>query len=162
MAPTMTDDRTTRTPAVTRLLTFAGLFVRPMTLGVRGLVVDGEGRALLVRHTYVPGWYLPGGGVERGETLLDALTRELVEEGHIELLSPPALHGVYLNKAASARDHVALYVVREFRSTGPFVPNREIAEIGFFSPQALPDGVTRATQARIEEALSGAPVSAYW
>ncbi len=134
-----------------------------MTLGVRGLVIDGEGNVLLVRHTYVNGYYLPGGGVEGGETLEGAITRELSEEGNIALDgASPALHGIYLNRCASPRDHVALYVVREFRQVAPHVPDREIAEAGFFSPDALPQDTTRATRARLAEVLRGATVSPYW
>ncbi|HYA80671.1 MAG TPA: NUDIX domain-containing protein [Methylocystis sp.] len=133
-----------------------------MTLGVRGLVVDAGGRVFLVRHTYIQGWFLPGGGVERGETLEQSLARELVEEGNIEILGTPLLHGVYLNRATSPRDHVALYVVRDFRQIAPHTPDNEIAESGFFAPDALPLGATRSTRARIAEALAGAPLSAYW
>ena len=83
-----------------------------MTLGVRGLVVDADRRIFLITHTYVPGWHLPGGGVEPGETLIEALARELVEEGNIEILEPPMLHGMFFNSRVSQRDHVALFVVR--------------------------------------------------
>jgi ADP-ribose pyrophosphatase YjhB (NUDIX family) len=151
-----------RARLVSRIITFGALFQRPMTLGVRGLVVDAEDRVLLVRHTYVPGFYLPGGGVESGETMLQALTRELQEEGGVHILSAPALHGVYLNRRISPRDHVALYVVRHFHCDGPRAPDHEIAEAGFFPLDALPEGVTPATRARLAEVLDGEPVSPYW
>src|ERR1700728_3049751 len=80
-------------------------FARGMTLGVRAVVLDGENRVFLVKHSYVSGWHLPGGGVETGETFREALTRELVEEGQIELVGEPALVGVYLNSHVSRRDH---------------------------------------------------------
>lgn len=147
---------------VSRLITFGALFNRAMTLGVRGLVLDSEDRVLLVRHTYVPGFYLPGGGVERGETMMQALARELQEEGGVHLLSAPALQGVYLNRRASPRDHVALYVVRHFRYDGPREPDHEIAEAGFFPLDDLPHDATPATRARIAEVLDGEPVSPYW
>jgi ADP-ribose pyrophosphatase YjhB (NUDIX family) len=147
---------------VSRLITFAATFHRPMTLGVRGLVIDPDDRVLLVRHTYVPGFYLPGGGVEAGETMLQALARELQEEGNVHILGAPTLHGVYLNRRASPRDHVALYVVRHFKCDALPAPNYEIAEARFFPLDALPDDVTPATQARLLEYLDGEPVSPYW
>ncbi|WP_246657302.1 NUDIX domain-containing protein [Methylocystis sp. B8] len=137
-------------------------FQRPMTLGVRGLVLDDQNRVLLVRHTYVSGFYLPGGGVESGETLMDALERELHEEANVLLDEPPELFGLYFNRRFSARDHVALYLVRSFRLTQPHVPDREIAEAGFFTLDALPADTTPATRARISEALEKAPISPYW
>ncbi len=94
-------------------------FTRGMTLGARAMVFDGEGRVFLVKHSYVPGWHMPGGGVEKGETLLTALERELREEGNIEVSEPPVLHAVYFNKRISRRDHVALYIVRQFRQIAP-------------------------------------------
>jgi ADP-ribose pyrophosphatase YjhB (NUDIX family) len=116
----------------------------------------------LVKHSYVAGWHLPGGGVETGETFLQALTRELTEEGNIAMTAPPVLHGVFFNQRASRRDHVALYVVREFRQDTPPQPNYEIIEHGFFAPDALPDGTSRATRERIAEVLEGAAVSEVW
>src|SRR5215208_2155545 len=73
-------------------------FSRGLTVGVRAMVFDEHGRVFLVRHTYVRGWHLPGGGVEPGETIQQALTRELAEEGNIRLISAPRLHGVFFNR----------------------------------------------------------------
>jgi 8-oxo-dGTP pyrophosphatase MutT (NUDIX family) len=154
--------RRTLEPLITRLMHLYWRFSRPATLGARALVIDGEGRVFLVRHSYVAGWHLPGGGVETGETLLAALDRELAEEGNIVPTAPPLLHGIFFNARVSRRDHVALYVVRKFRQDSAPVPNREIVEHGFFTPDALPEGTTRATRARIAEVLGGAAVSEVW
>ena len=135
---------------------------RGMTLGVRAIVIDDAERIFLVRHTYMPGWHLPGGGVEPGETALEALARELDEEGNITFDGPPELHGVFFNRKASNRDHVIVYRVREFRQSAPRTPDAEIAESGFFALDALPEGVTLATRRRIAEDLEDAPTSVYW
>ncbi|EPG42100.1 hypothetical protein H711_01525, partial [Brucella ovis IntaBari-2009-88-3] len=89
------------------------LFRRPMTLGVRAVILDEKKNSVfLVKHTYVPGWQLPGGGVERGETFGQALEKELREEANIVLKGPAKLFALYKNAHASPRDHVALYICR--------------------------------------------------
>lgn len=134
---------------------------RGMTLGVRAACFDGEGRVFLVRHTYVPGWYLPGGGVERDETAQEALLKELREEGNLEPIGEPQLTHVFLNRNATRRDHVILYRV-QVRQTAPRLPDREIAQSGFFSLDALPDGVTQATLDRLAEIRGDKPYPGYW
>jgi len=136
-------------------------FSRPATLGARAMVIDGQGRIFLVKHSYIDGWHLPGGGVETGETIGEALARELAEEGNIRLTGAPRLHGVYFNKRMSRRDHVALYIVREFVQEPPR-PNREIVAHGFFAREALPSDTSRATRARLAEVFEGAAVSELW
>jgi ADP-ribose pyrophosphatase YjhB (NUDIX family) len=137
-------------------------FARGMTLGVRAVVLDGDNRVFLVRHSYVSGWHLPGGGVEVGETFRDALTRELVEEGRIELLDEPVLHGIFLNRHVSRRDHVAVYLVRHFHQDRSPEPNREIAACGFFEVGALPAETTQGTRLRISEVLERRKPIATW
>jgi ADP-ribose pyrophosphatase YjhB (NUDIX family) len=126
------------------------------------MVLDGEGRIFLVRHSYVKGWHMPGGGVEPGETLEEALAKELREEGNIRMTGEVSLVGVYLNQKASRRDHVAVFVVRMFEQTGPRLADREIVETGFFPLTELPEGTTQATRRRISEALDGVPVEKVW
>jgi ADP-ribose pyrophosphatase YjhB (NUDIX family) len=133
-----------------------------MTLGVRGVVLDDRNQIFLIRHTYVPGWHLPGGGVETGETALDALGRELREEACIALDETPQLFGVFFNRKISRRDHVLVYVVRRFTVLEVKQPDREIAEAGFFPLDRLPDGTTVATRNRLAEILEGQPASANW
>jgi len=145
-----------------RIAHFYWRFTRGLSLGVRGLVSDEEGRVFLVKHSYVRGWHLPGGGVEPGETLRQALARELREEGNIEIVNPAELYGMYYNSNDSARDHVALFVVESFRQAAPPQKNREIIEHGFFAPAALPPDATPATRARIGEVLQGKPSAERW
>lgn len=135
---------------------------RPMTLGVRAVLTDGEDRVCLVRHGYSPGWHFPGGGVERGETLFDALARELAEEAGAALEGRPALHGVFSNERVFPGDHVALFVVRRWRRIGAPRLGREIAACRFFPPDALPDDATDATRRRLDELRSGAPPDPWW
>ena len=138
------------------------LMARPVTLGVRGVVYDRDRNAVfLIRHTYVPGWQFPGGGVEIGETAGQALERELLEEGNIAVRGA-ALKSLHLNRHASRRDHVAVYLVEEFGQASPKQPDREIAEAGFFPLDRLPEGTTPGTRRRIAEIFGGAPASAEW
>jgi 8-oxo-dGTP pyrophosphatase MutT (NUDIX family) len=145
-----------------RVLHWSFLLTRPMSLGVRGIVIDADDNVLLLRHGYVSGWHFPGGGVEVGETCLESLRRELEEEARIAIEGSPVLHGLFLNTQTSRRDHVAAYVVRSFRILGERPPNWEIAEARFFPRLALPEGTTRATRARLAEIFDSAPLSERW
>lgn len=145
-----------------RLLHWSFLVARPMTLGVRAIVIDADDKVLLVRHGYVSGWHFPGGGVEVGETCVASLTREVEEEARIAIEGRPILHGIFCNNQTSRRDHVAAYIVRGFRVLGERPPDWEIVEARFFPRAALPDGATRATRARLAEIFDSAPMSDFW
>jgi 8-oxo-dGTP pyrophosphatase MutT (NUDIX family) len=134
---------------------------RGMTLGVRGVVIDADGRVMLVRHTYAPGWLFPGGGVERGETALEAVIREVREETGIATTGAPVLHGLFANEENFRGDHVAVFLIRDFIRE-PWTPSREIAAAEFFAADALPDGTSAGTRRRIAELLHGASVGTRW
>ncbi len=135
---------------------------RPLTMGVRGLVRDAEGRVLLVRHSYTPGWYLPGGGVERSETVLTSLKRELDEEVGVMLRAEPKFVGLYANFREFKSDHVALFLIEAGSYEKEPRPNFEIAEAGFFALDALPADTTRGTRARLMEIAEGVPPPELW
>ena len=135
---------------------------RALTLGARGLVLDGDNRVLLVRQTYISGWVFPGGGVEFGETIELALQRELEEEAGVAATGPPELFGVYSNHSVFPGDHVALFVLRQWEQVREVRPNAEIAEVGFFARDDLPEATTAGTRRRLAEVLDGVPRHSHW
>jgi ADP-ribose pyrophosphatase YjhB (NUDIX family) len=145
-----------------RLFHLAHVVMRPMTLGTRCAAFDGEGRIFLVRHTYIAGWHLPGGGVDPGETIEEGMRRELREEGNLELTEPPRLAALYFNRFASRRDHVAFFVCRNVRQSAVRAADREIAATGFFDLATLPDDLAASTRRRLDELASEGPFAPYW
>ena len=135
--------------------------VRGLTIGTRTLVLRGENEVLLVRHTYAPGWLLPGGGVERRETIYQAAVREVQEEAAIIAAEEPLLHGVFLNDKNFPGDHVACFVLRKFTANS-FTRNLEIAEAKFFTLGSLPADTTGGTRRRIGEVVHGMALTRHW
>lgn len=135
---------------------------RALTMGTQALVLDAGGRVLLVRHGYQPGWHFPGGGVEKGETVSQALQRELLEETGITPSAPPQLFGIYANFASFPGDHIALHVVRAWRQGHAPAPNHEIRERRFFAIGDLPPGTSEAVHRRIGEVLGDSARSDMW
>jgi len=134
---------------------------RSMTIGVRALVIDSEGRLLLIQPRYAEGWTLPGGGLERGETVLEALARELKEETAVIVTAAPKLIGVYSHEREFPGDHVILYLVMDFKP-GKFAASLEIVDARFFDMDKLPAGVTAGTRRRIDEFVNNRAPAAHW
>ncbi len=150
-------------PLVVRAVHLVALVSRAATLGVRIAVFDREDRILLVMHTYVPGWYFPGGAVDRGETVAVAAVRELREETGIAVGEPPEFFGFYHNARQSSRDHIALFTLTiDQVPPDALKPNGEIAEARFFSLDDLPEDITDATRSRLEEIRNGSARSDIW
>ena len=154
--------RSVRARLVTRVIHAWFVLTRSMTLGVRAACYDEQGRVFLVRHSYVPGWHMPGGGVERGETTGAAPHQGTARGRQSRTHSPGgAVRGSFFNHRTSRRDHVAFYRCA-VRQLAPRQADREILEAGFFALDALPDGVTAATRRRLAELAGEAPVSDFW
>jgi 8-oxo-dGTP pyrophosphatase MutT (NUDIX family) len=142
-------------------LTAKGLWHR-MTMGARVMVVDGN-KVLLIRHTYVPGWQFPGGGVGPGETVESAAAREVLEETGYRITGPMEMLGIYHNTSpVTNRDHVAFYVAKSFEKAFDRKPDHEISEVAWFDRSALPDKVTPATSQRIDEYFDKSPRRDVW
>lgn len=131
----------------------------PVSVGASALV-ESEGRIVLVRHSYTPGWRLPGGGVERHEPPATAVLRELREEIGLTASDPPELFGLYVRKHGFATNLITLYRVRSARFS--FKPNWEIRALTEADPAAPPDGTTAATRRRLAEMAGNSPPSLYW
>ena len=129
--------------------------VRPLTMGVR-IILMREGQVLLIRQTYLDGWFIPGGGVGKGETLDQAIRREAHEEVQAELGSLELL-GAFSSFDGSKNDHTVLFASHDFTLGGGH--DREIAEIRFFPVEALPADIRPGYRLKIEDyarSLSGA------
>ena len=136
---------------------------RSMTLGARVVVENEAGHVLLVRHTYTKGLYLPGGGVERGETVHESMQRELEEEGGLALTGQATQIGIFSNHRLMRNDHVILYRVDAGSWTQCGDPiGMEISEIVWCDPLSPPEDATPATQRRLQELYAGAAPSEYW
>lgn len=159
----MTNLRLTRWQRLrTRAFLFAIGIKRHMTLGARVVLTDGS-RVLLIRQTYLPGWQFPGGGVEPGEAAESSAARELEEESGYQPKGPMALFGLYHNvNSTTNRDHIALYVCRDFERVREFVGNSEIAEAAWFAVDELPAACGPGTRQRVEEIFRGAPQQPRW
>jgi 8-oxo-dGTP pyrophosphatase MutT (NUDIX family) len=147
---------------LSRALHLYFLMTRGLTLGVRAIVRSEDGRFLLVRHTYTPGWHFPGGGVEKGETTLAAVEKELRQETGLRLEGRPVLLGIFYNDGVSKRDHVLVYhcAVNTRAIAKPSCP--EIAEIGYFDLGDLPEGTDLGTIRRMREMVEGIAPCAAW
>jgi ADP-ribose pyrophosphatase YjhB (NUDIX family) len=135
---------------------------RGMTLGAQGVVIDRDDRVLLVRHSYRPGWFFPGGGVEWAETLEEALVRELEEEVGVTLTGPPVLHGLFSNGSNFPGDHIAVFIIRYWKRSEGYRRRGEIAEAEMFALDDVPVTTDQGTRRRLAEIFGHAPLGPRW
>ena len=134
--------------------------VSPVAFGVSAIVDDAGGRVLLVRHSYQPGWHLPGGGVDAGEPPAEAVLRELREEVGLVESAAPEFIGIFTRRLGWVTNVIALYRIAHARIQ--FKPSAEIREILWADPRSLPDGAVRGTRRRLAEFADKTPLSPYW
>jgi 8-oxo-dGTP pyrophosphatase MutT (NUDIX family) len=135
------------------------------SIGVCAIISDAEARILLVKHSYRPGWCLPGGGLQRGETPLATLTRELREEVGLELVGTPRLLQVYLQSWFGMADYPILFHIdaaTQTRGTAHLADRLELIEIGWFAARDLPTDTDPSVRARIAEWLGEQPFGVDW
>lgn len=148
---------------ITKFYHMSFVFIRPMTLGVRIILLDeAKQQVLLVRHTYAPGWHFPGGGVDAGETMVHAAIRELWEECAIKPDSTLVLQSTHFNQKINNRDHVMVYSATAEAQTLGFKPSKEIAEARFFPLDTLPEEITPSTRRRLAEMAGEVEPAPYW
>lgn len=137
--------------AFQRARTAVWFVTRPRALGVHAIVLTPAGKIVLVRHTYAPGWRLPGGGVKREEGPEAAIVRELREE--LGLSTHGSVHHVcnFEHRPEHRRGLAALFRVEN--AVYAASPSLEIDEVGMFEPQELPSETSALTEMLIEVAL---------
>lgn len=138
-----------------------GWFVtRPQTRGVRAIAITPQGQVVLVRHSYIKGWHLPGGGHERGESAEEAALRELREEAGMVSHGVIRILGTLQHQPNFRRDTVTLVLVEQV--TFVFRPSLEIVEAHAFDLDALPFEITSGTARRLAEWREGRAVAENW
>jgi ADP-ribose pyrophosphatase YjhB (NUDIX family) len=145
---------------INRSLRIYWRITKPVTFGVRAVVLGPDGRLLLVKHTYDKYWYLPGGAMKRGEEAEAALRREVKEEIGIAELAIERKLGTYASTREGKRDTIAVFVARA-AAMGKR-QRLEIAAAEWFAPEALPADASPATQRRIAEYLGEKPLEPVW
>mgnify|MGYP003396784254 CR=1 FL=1 len=135
---------------------FCFLF-RPVRMGVRVMMIQ-DSKVTLVRQTYLPGWFMPGGGLKRGETLDQAARREAFEETGAEL-GKVWLMGAYTSFKDWKTDHNIVFTCDDFKITGK--PDGEIAEMRFFPLNELPEELLPGHRRRLAEYQAGVSIQQY-
>jgi|AntRauTorckE6833_2_1112554.scaffolds.fasta_scaffold18263_3 ADP-ribose pyrophosphatase YjhB (NUDIX family) len=133
---------------------------QPFSVGVRAILINDQEQILLLKHSYGESWYLPGGGVDKGETLTGALARELAEELNLHYKDAPVLLGTYSNHFEGKNDFVSIFVIRNF--TLKPQRNLEISHWQFFDPHQLPKKISPGTKKRIAEFKNEKTIDYLW
>lgn len=130
------------------------------TLGSRAIVLNSQNQILLVKHTYQPHWYIPGGGVKKRESAKKAVLRELKEEVGLTVIGEPELFGIYYHTYLGVSDYPIIYVVKNYSITHAYSP--EIEKIEWFDYSNLPEMISPGTKRRLNEYFTSSPRVDTW
>ncbi|HLD17200.1 MAG TPA: NUDIX domain-containing protein [Coxiellaceae bacterium] len=144
----------------TRVIRKCQSWIGMSTLGARAIVINQNKQVLLVKHTYQPHWYIPGGGVKKGESTKTAILRELKEEVGLTTLEEPMLFGIYHHLYLKVNDYPVVYIVKKFSLTE--ISSPEIEDTGWFDYAALPEMTSPGTRRRLAEYFTNQPPSEAW
>lgn len=135
------------------LYPFAKIYWRifkPITFGVRVILIKNN-QILLVQHTYLPGWMLPGGTVKFEEDFKEAAQREIKEELNLEIKNL-RFFGIYKMNLEGKRDHIFVFICDELKNTSQLkIDKKEISDSNFFNLNKLPPQISPGHLRRIEE-----------
>ncbi len=132
-----------------------------VTIGPRAIILNQDNQVLLVKHTYQSHWYLPGGGLKKGESAKAALLRELKEEVGLTVLVEPHLFCIYHHTYLGVNDYPIIYIVKNFHIT-PNVSSPEIERVNWFSYDNLPDKISPGTKRRLDEYFTNLAPAERW
>jgi 8-oxo-dGTP diphosphatase len=118
-------------------------------VAVSALLFD-ECRVLLAHRRDIDWWNLPGGGMELGETVEEAVKREVLEETGLEV-EVEQLVGVY--SKPQKREVVLTFRCRKVG--GVLTETEESRECRYFIPDNLPVNTLPKHRQRIQDALLG-------
>lgn len=122
--------------------------LRQPIYGVNAVLRDGQGRVLLVRHSYGPPyWTLPGGGHGRREDPADAVRRELAEELSLALAELEHLQ-TFEEVLSGAPHRSSLFTAIALGEPRP--DGREVIAARFFAADDLPDPLPASVRMRLD------------
>lgn len=121
-------------------------------VGAAAVILDSEGRILLVKHNYGKfNWELPGGLSEKDESAEDTAKREVFEETGLEI-TVGRLSGVYYEPAHDM--HHFAFICHMNENQQPQPDSKEVTECKYYSIDDLPRPISDFTIKRIQEALN--------
>ena len=136
--------------------------IRP---GVAAIIQDGDGRILLQQRSDNGLWGLPGGSVEIGESVRDAIVREVHEESGltVEVIRLVGIYSDPTTQIVRYRDGNVVHYISAFfacRILGGMLQTcDETLALKYFEPANLPDDLVPMHRIRIQDALANRPAA---